>query len=80
MNNPHEGDMRTAGNALQVFISGTWVDYDPWVSDYEKGRADMLNEVIGWLEKYEAVGLERDNFVVCLTYELKRAMRPQKES
>ena len=48
-NQPVDGDFRMRGRVAEVFYQGEWKSCD-LRSPYERGRADMLEQVIKYLE------------------------------
>ena len=46
----HQGDLRIVDNVVQYFTGDAWVEFRV-TSLYEKGRADMLEDVIVWLRE-----------------------------
>lgn len=49
MTEHYEGEFRIVGKVIQIFTNNDWVNYE-YSSDYDKGRADMLDQVLEWLE------------------------------
>lgn len=80
----HQGDLRIVDNVVQYFTGDAWVDFRV-TSLYEKGRADMFDDVIKWLEwnLISASYVEIDNFhgysidIDDIVYDLKNDLRPQ---
>lgn len=48
-NQSAEGDFRIKGGVTEIFYQGKWKSCD-LPTPYERGRADMLNEIAKWLE------------------------------
>lgn len=84
-NQPVEGDFRIKGSVAEFFDRGKWKSCD-LRSPYERGRADMLEQVIHWLNfDYQTdPNLSRDmkhrGGFDKIAIALEKAMRPQEEN
>ena len=79
MRHPHEGAWRVVNNNHQVFINDTWVDVRT-ITDYDKGREDMLEQVIKQWEEVLTCWDRTAIQVIEEFYERLKAMRQQEES
>ena len=79
-NQPVQGDFRIKDGVVEVFYQGEWKSYD-LRSPYEQGRADMLEQVIEYLED-DLVNLLWYGHFTVRTYmdRFKKAMRPQEDN
>ena len=84
MTEHYEGEFRIVGKVIQIFTNNDWVNCE-YTSDYDKGRADMLSEVIKWLNidyqtdpNLSRETIQRGGFKT-ISIALEKAMRPQQQ-
>ena len=76
-NQPVQGDFRIKSSVAEFFDQGKWKSCD-LRSPYERGRADMLEQVIEYLEndlEFVLWGWSED-----FMDKFKKAMRPQEDN
>ena len=76
---PVQGDFRVKGNVAEFFYQGKWMSCD-LRSPYERGGADMLEQVIEWIKECPNYDLETYAGLDRMIQDLKATMRPQENS
>lgn len=78
-NHPVEGDFKSKDTVAYVFHQGKWVPCD-LRTPYERGRADMLEQVLEWIEECPNYDLDFHSDHRRMIADLKEAMRPQEDN
>ena len=78
-NQPVQGDFRIKDTVAEFFHQGKWMSCD-LRTPYERGRADMLEQVIEWIKGCPTYHLRYITEKRKMLAELKKAMRPQEDN